>query len=91
MTVSTASLSALNLSTCVRLWLLRLSRLPMAYHARAGTRGVPRPKIPRTGKSKNVYLRYYFDRFMGKKKYCFKVLARFQKLVPGTPLVGIAL
>ena len=31
--------------------------------------GVLRPKIPRMGKAKNVYLRYYFHPFVGKKKY----------------------
>ena len=37
MTASIASLSALDSSTRARLWLLRLSRLPMADHARVGT------------------------------------------------------
>ena len=50
------------------------------------SRDVPRPKSPRTGKAKNVYLRWYFDPFLGKTKYCFKVLAPFQKPVPGTCL-----
>ena len=37
MTASTAYSSALDLSTHARLWLLRLSRLPMDDHAGAGT------------------------------------------------------
>ena len=55
-------------------------------------RGVPRPKIPRMGKAKNVYLREYSDPFLGKTNYCFKVLAPFQKPVPRTPLpIGASL
>ena len=41
------------------------------------TRDVLRPKIPRTGKAKNVYLRYCFDPFLGKTKYYIKILAPF--------------
>ena len=52
-------------------------------------RGVPRLKIPRKGKAKNVYLRQLFDPFLGKTKYCFKVLALFQKPFWGTPLLSI--
>ena len=37
MTVNIASLSAHDLSTCARLWLRRLSRLPMAEHDGFGT------------------------------------------------------
>ena len=55
---------------------------------RASIRGVPRPRIPRTGKAKNEYLGYYFDLFLGKTKYCFKVLAPFHKPVLGAPLAS---
>ena len=47
----------------------RRSRVPSNATLVVGTRGVLRPKIPRTGKAQNVYLRQHFDPFLDKTKY----------------------